>query len=76
VGHRASVPAQLTEAFDDLGFHIVQFDKLGSTFVELLRSADQLVIPCLVDQRLVVTFKVAQSQLGSWHLSSRLHSGR
>ena len=53
----------LTEALGDLSFHIVPFDELGATFVELLRSPCQLVIPCLVDQRLVVTFFEAAPQI-------------
>jgi len=59
----AGASLSLTEAFGDLGFHIVPFDKLGATFVKLLRSAGQLVIPCLVDQRLVVTFFEAAPQI-------------
>ncbi len=53
----------LTEALGDFGLHIVPLDDLGATFVELLRSAGQLVIPGLVDQRLVVTFFEAAPQI-------------
>jgi len=53
----------LTEALGDLSFHIVPFDELGATFVELLRPAGQLLIPCLVNQRLVVTFFEAAPQI-------------
>jgi hypothetical protein len=53
----------LTEALGDFGLHIVPFDDLGATFVKLLRSAGQLVIPGLVDRRLVVTFFEAPPQI-------------
>lgn len=56
----------LTEAFGDLGLYIVPFDELGATFVELLRPACQLVIPGLVDRRLVVTvFEAAPQIIGN-----------
>jgi hypothetical protein len=53
----------LSETFGDLGFYVVPFDELGTTFVEFLRSAGQLVIPGLVDRRLVVTFFEAAPQI-------------
>jgi hypothetical protein len=53
----------LTEALGDFGLHIVPFDELGATFVEFLCSPGQLVIPDLVDRRLVVTFFEAAPQI-------------
>ena len=53
----------LTEPLGDLGLHIGPVDEFGATFVELLRSPRQLVIPGLVDRRLVVTLFEAAPQI-------------
>lgn len=53
----------LTKALGDFGLQVVPFDDLGTTFVELLRSAGQLVIPGPANRRLVMTFFKAAPQI-------------
>jgi hypothetical protein len=55
LGWHARASLSLAEALGDLRLHVVPPHEFGPTFVEFLRSLGQLVIPGLVDRRLVVT---------------------